>query len=167
MALRGSIDQAEGMLKKIAVGVLIAIGVLIIGVWALTAKLDRDMNSEPLAERLDDLLIPEDHLVLVESWARDGVWGIQNRAPEAGRVYVALGTVAEGCRVLDEFYEEIGITIRQTSRSDDPSDWCGRSVQAPGGWVSVWVEPVRSWTAIPEQLQGNPNLTTIEYRAHR
>lgn len=167
MALGDTVEQAVRMVKKIAVGILIALGVLIVGAWALNAQLTRAMNSEPLAERLDSLPKPEDRLALIESWARDGFWGIQNREPEAGRLYVMIGTVADGCRLLDEFYEELGMTIRQTSRSDDPSDWCGRSIDVAGGSISAWVEPVRSWTPIPEQLQGNPNLTTIEYRAHR
>ncbi len=155
------------MFKKIAVGILIGIGVLIIGAWALNAQLNRNTNSEPLAERLATLPKPDDDLVLIETWARDGIWGIQNRDPEAGERYMAVGTVADGCLMLDEFYERLNISIRQTSRSDDPSDWCGRSIHVAGGRVSVWVEKPGSWIPIPNQLEGISDLVTIEYRAHR
>ena len=155
------------MFKKVAVGILIVVGVLIMGAWALNAQLNRNTDSEPLAERLATLPKPDEDLVLIDTWARDGFWGIQNRDPEAGQRYMAVGTVDDGCRMLDQFYQSINMTIRPISRSDNPSDWCGRSIHLAGGRVSVWVEQPASWTPIPEEFEGVSDLVTIEYRAHR
>ena len=155
------------MFKKVAVGILIAVGVLIVGVSALTAQLNRNTDSEPLAERLATLPKPDDNLVLIETWARDGFWGIQNRDPEAGQRYMSIGTVADGCLMLDQFYEAREIAIQPISRSGNPLDWCGRSIHVASGRVSVWVEQPASWIPIPEEFEGVSDLVTIEYRAHR
>lgn len=155
------------MIKRVVLGMLVSVVVLIIGAWALSADLNREMNSEPLAERLDNLPIPAEDMVLIDTWARDGSWGIQSREPDAGRVYVTIGTVDEGCQKLDEFYEALEVLISPTVMSGDPSDWCGRSIRGPDGRVSVWVEEPKPWTPIPAQFEGITNLVTIEYRSHR
>jgi hypothetical protein len=125
------------------------------------------MDAGGLDERLNSLPVPAAEMVLIDEWARDGDWGIQSREPEAGRVYITVGSVAGGCLMLDEFYAAAGLPITPTQMSGNPSDWCGRSIRTPSGRVSVWVEEPRSWTSIPEQFDGVEKLVTIEFRAHR
>lgn len=167
MVLPFRIGQGVSMFKKVVLGILLTVLVLTVVGWGLSVGLDRQMNSGVLAERLNDLPVPVDEMVLIDTWARDGLWGIQSREPEAGRTFVTVGSVAQGCRMLDEFYETLGIPISPTSMTGNPPDWCGRSVRAPDGHVSVWVEETESWTSIPEQFEGTENLVTIQYRAHR
>lgn len=111
------------------------------------------MDSGRMAERLAGVSVPPE-FVLVDEWNVDGNWLLKPRKPEAARKYVARGSVEEWCDEIDLFYSG-EFSVRATQRSDDPPDWCGRSLQGNGRF-SIWVEPVKPWVDVPTELEGVP-----------
>lgn len=154
------------MLARIVIGIVVGIVALFLAAVAWEAAMERRMDSGPLVERLDQTPIP-DEFILVDEWARDGTWFIKSRSPEARRSYLAPGTVDLVCGSIDMFYAERGIEIRHTARTDNPADWCGRTVHIELGHISLWVEPIRSWTQIPPELEGIRDLVEVTYFASR
>lgn len=154
------------MLKKILIGIglFIALGV---GALALfVSYMDQRMDPTPLVERLAATPIPADSL-LVDEYSLTGSWLIKPRTAEASRNYVALGPVGDACARLDRFYMGEGFSPNTLYRSDDPDDWCGRSIDVDGGRVRFYVEPINSWTEPPEALAGRRDLVEIRYSAYR
>ncbi|MDF1594682.1 MAG: hypothetical protein P1T08_01105 [Acidimicrobiia bacterium] len=155
------------MIKKVILWVTGTAALLALLTWNYTYQMDRRMDSTVLAEVLERTPIPTEDLVLVDQWNIDGSWLLEKREPEAVRKYVAVGAVDEVCSLLDGFYGEREIQIRPTSRSDNPVDWCGRSIRLEDTEISVWVEPVKSWTKIPEHLIDEPELVVVDFSAYR
>jgi hypothetical protein len=154
------------VLKKVLIGLALFV-VAVIGAIALFVFYqDRKTDPTPLVERLAATPIPAD-LVLIEEYSIQGSWLIKPRSAEASRKYVAGGPVSEVCARLDRFYAAEGLAFNTLFRSDDPADWCGRSIDVEGGDVQVDVEPINSWTEPPEALVGRPDLVEVRYSAYR
>lgn len=138
-------------MKKILLWLVAITGLLLaVGALFVTAK-DRQMDSAPLVERLRVTAVPTE-LMLVDEWNFDGDWLFKPRQPEAVRKYVASGEIEDWCNLIDDFYTSRSIQISPTQRSDDPTDWCGRSLRVPGR-ISIWVEPAPSWVVLPEGVE--------------
>lgn len=154
------------MLKKILIGVVGFIAVALIGGKLYIDYMDRQMDPAPLVERLAATPVPGE-FVLVDEWHYNGSWLIKPRDPEASRLYLTAGTVAEVCDRLDEFYRQEGLSVRDTLRSDTPPDWCGRSLRVGRGSVSVWVQPADNWRELPAEFGDEESVVQLDYRASR
>ncbi len=154
------------MLKKVLIGIVAFIALVALGGKLYIDYMDRQMDPQPLVERLAATPIPSE-FVLVDEWHHRGSWLFKPREPEASRLYLASGTVDEVCRRLDEFYRQEGLEARDTLRSDSPPDWCGRSLRVGRGSVSIWVKPAESWWEAPAELSDQEPLTQLDFRAHR
>lgn len=137
---------------------------IVAGGWAFSAYMDRQMDSSRLVERLANTPVPAE-LVLIDEWNHDGDWLFKPRQPSAVRKYAMAGNVDEVCRMLDDFYDSRSLAISPTSRSDNPDDWCGRSLTTNGGRLSIWVEPLASWTEPPAEVASQPELTQVSFYA--
>lgn len=166
MVSGGFQSDAVPMLARIVIGILVTVAALFLAATAWVVAMDRQMDSGRLVERLDRTPVP-DEFVLVDELSRDGTWLIKPRSPEAQRTYLIPGTVESTCARIDDFYGERDIQAIPTARSDDPNDWCGRSLQVERRTVRVRVEPIRSWTTIPPDLAGSGDLVEVSYFASR
>lgn len=153
------------MLKRIALTVGVIIGVVTLGAWAYASVMDRQMDSEPLTERLRSTPVPPD-LVLIDEWAHDGDWLFEPRQPVAARQYVVPGSVRDTCSTIDVFYRDLGREVSDVTRSDDPDDWCGKRIRSDTGTVDVSVEPARPWVELPDAPRGT-EFTEVLFQAHR
>lgn len=154
------------MLRKIVVGLIVVMGTLSVAVAGFVWHLDRQMDSHRLVERLVDTPVPPTALVLVGEHNMDGSWLFGYRVAEAGRDFVATGSVDEMCAQLDAFYRVVDMRVRPVGRSDDPDAWCGRGVDTPGGAVSISVEAFPSWRTPPGDLAERHDVLQISYHAY-
>ena len=166
MATPPGFVQAVGMAPFVnkllkALGFVAAGLAVIVGLFAAFAFVqDRRMDSTRLVEQLDATPVP-DMLVLTDSWNRDGDWLLKPRQPEAVRIYLAPMTPESACVEVERFYETAGLDLRRSSSSNDDITCIWRV----GGDVSIWIEPLPSWTQIPPSLADAPNLARVRFSA--
>ncbi len=155
------------MVLKVIIGIAVFVALAIGALSLYVEYMDRQMDPAPLVARLETTPVPADGMVLVDEYSIQGSWLIKPRSPEANREFVAAGPVDEACGRIDDYYHALGMEVSTLSRSNNPSDWCGFSITGDDGPLHVTVEPINSWTEVPELLTGREDLVEIHYSAYR
>ncbi len=157
--------HTDGVLKRIALAVVVTVIVVSLGTWAYASHMDRQMDSAPLVEHLRSTPVLSE-FTLIDEWAHDGDWLFKPHEPVAAKKYLVRRSVEDTCSMIDAFYGELGSELSAVSRSDDPDDWCGRRIRSNGETVHVAVQPARSWTQLPDAPPGT-EFTEVLFQAQR
>jgi hypothetical protein len=150
------------VLRGLFYGLLGIIVVLVVVVKLGVDEFERRSDPTPFVELLDSVPVPA-QLHLLEDVAIDGHLFMGPSAPEVYRVYAAPGSVAETCREVDDFYQDLDIE----TRDGVPSDECERILDTEQGSVTVSVRPFGAFREIPPGMADQPELVEIRYQARR